>query len=230
MANRANHYEAAFEAYIRSIRVPCVAIDEATRAVFGQDGLKNPDFLLYPKKGPNLVVEDKGKQGKDASGRRPWENWVTIDYLDGLARWQGMFGPGFRAILAFAYAEPPPPFPLPPGDGSFHFRGRPYRFWAVGLDDYVEHLRSRGPAWKAVAMARAAFRHRASPSRSSIVTQFSQGRRPEASFPCFPLTSTTRFGPFLGYRRKSGFFTPPSPEIARLASSTATHGTLSDRM
>jgi hypothetical protein len=163
MADRSNHYEAAFEAYIRSIRVPCVAVDEAKRALTDADGVKNPDFLLYPRCGPNLVVEVKGKQGKNARGRRPWENWVTTDDLDGLARWQEMFGPGFRSILAFVYAEPPPPFPLPPGDGSFEFRGRLYRFWAVGLDDYITHLRSRGPAWKAVAMARAAFRRRVRP-------------------------------------------------------------------
>ena len=33
MAQRSNHYEAAFEGFIRSIRVPCVAIDEAKRAI-----------------------------------------------------------------------------------------------------------------------------------------------------------------------------------------------------
>src|SRR5947209_6327968 len=163
MANRANHYEAAFEAYVRSLRVPCVAVDEAKRALFEEDGLKNPDFLLYPRGGPNLVVEVKGKKGKDARGRRPWENWVTTDDLDGLTRWQEMFGPGFRSILAFVYAELPRPFPLPSEDGAFAFRGLDYRFWAVELDDYIAHLRSRGPAWKAVAMARAAFRRRVRP-------------------------------------------------------------------
>ena len=101
MANRSNHYEAAFEAHIRALRVPCVAVDEAKRAISGSEGVKNPDFLLYPRFGPNLVVEVKGKQGKDARGRRPWENWVTTDDLDGLARWQELFGPGFRALLAF---------------------------------------------------------------------------------------------------------------------------------
>jgi hypothetical protein len=165
MANRRNHYEAAFEAFIRAQRVPCVAVDEAKRAFFGEDGLKNPDFILYPRQGLNLVVEVKGKKGKDHRGRRPWENWVTTDDLDGLARWQEMFGPGFRAILAFVYAEPLPDFPLPPGDGAFQFRGLAYRFWAVELDDYVQHLRSRGPAWKAVAMARAEFRRRVRPLR-----------------------------------------------------------------
>ncbi len=179
MANRANHYEAAFEAYVRSLRVPCVAVDEAKRALFGEEGVKNPDFLLYPRWSPNLVVEVKGKRGKDARGRRPWENWVTTDDLDGLARWQETFGPGFRAILAFVYAEPSQPFPLPKENGAFAFRGLEYRFWAVGLDDYIANLRSRGPAWKAVAMARAAFRRRVRPLREWLPMTVESPRRPK---------------------------------------------------
>lgn len=178
MANRRNHYESAFEAFIRSRKVPCVAVDEAKRALFGEEGMKNPDFLLYPQGGLNLVVEVKGKKGKDARGRRPWENWVTTDDLVSLERWQCMFGPGFRAILAFAYAEPPPAFPLPPGDGAFPFRGRLYRFWAVALDDYLAHLCSRGPAWKAVAMARAAFRRRVRPLDEWIPPKATATKRP----------------------------------------------------
>lgn len=178
MANRSNHYEAAFEAYIRSLRVPCVAVDEAKRALFGDEGVKNPDFLLYPRCGLNLVVEVKGKRSKNAQGRRDWENWVTTDDLDGLTRWEAMFGPGFRAILAFAYAEPLPPFPLPKDDGAFEFRLKAYRFWGVGLDDYVAHLRSRGPAWKAVAMARAAFRRRVRPLREWLPMTLESPKRP----------------------------------------------------
>jgi hypothetical protein len=163
LAQRSNHYEAAFEAFIRSNKVPCVAIDEAKRAICGDSPLKNPDFLLYPRFGSNLVVEVKGKRARDHRGRRDWENWVTTDDLDGLCRWQAMFGPGFRAILAFVYAEPIQPFPLPGANGAYEFRGLEYRFWALGLDDYIAHLRSRGPAWKAVAMARRAFRRRVRP-------------------------------------------------------------------
>jgi hypothetical protein len=178
MANRSNHYEAAFEAYVRSLRVPCVAVDEAKRAILGEDGLKNPDFLLYPRFATNLVVEVKGKRGKNALGRRAWENWVTTDDLDGLVRWQAMFGPGFRAILAFVYAEPPQAFPLPGGEGAFAFRRLDYRFWAVGLDEYLAHLRSRGPAWKAVAMARAAFRRRVRPLAEWVPMTPAAPRRP----------------------------------------------------
>ncbi|MFO0906960.1 MAG: HYExAFE family protein [Isosphaeraceae bacterium] len=178
MAIRSNHYEAAFEAYIRSLRVPCVAIDEAKRALFEHGGVKNPDFLLYPRYGPNLVVEVKGKRGRDARGRRPWENWVTTDDLDGLARWQELFGPGFRATIAFVYAEQSLPFPLPRSNGAFEFRGLEYRFWAVALDDYVQHLRSRGPAWKAVAMARAEFRSRVRPLIEWLPMTLESPRRP----------------------------------------------------
>jgi hypothetical protein len=178
MANRSNHYEAAFEAYVRMLRVPCVAIDEAKRAFFGDDAVKNPDFLLYPRCGLNLVVEVKGKKGKNARGRRPWENWVTTDDLDGLARWQELFGPGFLPLLAFVYAEPLQLFPLPSENGAFEFRCRDYRFWAVGLDDYIAHLRSRGPAWKAVGMARAEFRRRVRPLREWLPMTLESPRRP----------------------------------------------------
>lgn len=178
MAKRSNHYEAAFEAFVRSLRVPCVAIDETRRAIFGEDGLKNPDFLLYPCFGTNLVVEVKGKRGKDGRGLRAWENWVTTDDLEALVRWQAMFGPGFRSVLAFAYAEPIRPFPLPGDNGAFEFRGREYRFWAIGLDDYLAHLRSRGPAWKAVAMARRQFRRRVRPLREWLPMAQESRRRP----------------------------------------------------
>ena len=164
MARRWNLYEAAFEANIRSLNVPCVAIDEWRRPVSVEGSLKNPDFLVYPRMGKNLVVEVKGKLAKDASGKRPWENWVTTDDLAGLERWQQMFGPGFVAALVFVYAEESQDYPLPESsDTGFPFRGLVYRFWAVALDDYVTHLRSRGMAWKAVAMAREAFRSRVRP-------------------------------------------------------------------
>ena len=120
----------------------------------------------------------EGEAGEGRPGRRPWENWVTTDDLDGLDRWQSTFGPGFRAILVFAYAESLAEFGLPRGDGSYVFRDLSYRFWAVGLDDYVANLRSRGPSWKAVAMARAAFRRRVRPLDEWLPMTTQAPRRP----------------------------------------------------
>jgi hypothetical protein len=204
MANRSNHYEAAFEAYVRSIRVPCVAIDEAKRALFGEEAVKNPDFLLYPRFSQNLVVEVKGKRGKNARGRRDWENWVTTDDLDGLVRWQAMFGPGFRAVLVFVYAESIQAYPLPRANGAYEFRGLEYRFWAVGLDDYIAHLRSRGPAWKAVAMARRAFRRRVRPLQEWLPISDDSSRRPvpvKERERCLPYSLVARAGsPFCSWR------------------------------
>ncbi len=166
---------------MRSLKVPCVAIDEAKRAIFGDGDVKNPDFLLYPRWGPNLVVEVKGKRGRDARGRRPWENWVTTDDVEGLTHWQTIFGPGFRSILAFAYAEIPMPFPLPEGQQcAFAFRGRDYWFWGVGLEDYMAHLRSHGPAWRGVAMARTEFRRRVRPLREWLPMTIESPKRPKA--------------------------------------------------
>jgi hypothetical protein len=184
MAKRSNHYEAAFEEYVRGMAVPCVAVDETRRPISDEGTLKNPDFLVYPRQAKNLVVEVKGKLGKDASGRRPWENWVTTDDLDALHRWQGMFGPGFVAALVFVYAECVPTHPLPPeSDSGFAFRGLVYRFWAVSLDDYVADLRSRGMAWKAVSMAREAFRARVRPLTEWLPTAESTASRPTGITP-----------------------------------------------
>lgn len=184
MARRSNHYEAAFEAYVRRLTIPCVAVDEARRPLSDEGSIKNPDFLIYPRQARNLVVEVKGKWGKNASGRRPWENWVTTDDLDALDRWQTMFGPGFVAALVFVYAEEAPDHPLPPmSDSGFEFRGFVYRFWAVALDDYVRHLRSRGMAWKAVSMARDAFRSRVRPLTDWLPTTETALPRPTGVAP-----------------------------------------------
>jgi len=96
MAQRRHHYEQAFELYLRTFRIPYVAVDEARKALLpensafrvrqgGPDGtgeshessLKSFDFVIYgeassglvghDRQGSNLLVEVKGRR----IGRRP---------------------------------------------------------------------------------------------------------------------------------------------------------------
>lgn len=77
MAQRRHHYELAFEQYLRTRRIPYVAVDEARKALLpedaptrlalpGADGtagtsLKSFDFVIYGA-GSNLLVEVKGRR------------------------------------------------------------------------------------------------------------------------------------------------------------------------
>src|SRR5213082_2999144 len=65
MADRNVHYEAAFEAFRREKGIPCVAVDEAKRALFANAKLKSFDFVVYSKNGPNLLIDVKGRQHRD---------------------------------------------------------------------------------------------------------------------------------------------------------------------
>src|SRR5262245_33635932 len=64
MAQRRFHYEQAFEHYLRSNRVPYVAVDEAKKALApagrGPSSLKSFDFVVYaPQR--NLLIDVKGR-------------------------------------------------------------------------------------------------------------------------------------------------------------------------
>lgn len=53
MADRLNHYEAAFEAYIRHHAIPCIATRENSRSFPGvadEKSLKTLDFIIFGKK------------------------------------------------------------------------------------------------------------------------------------------------------------------------------------
>lgn len=69
MARRENHYEAAFEAYLRAQRLPYVAVDETRRALLGDGSLKSLDFIVSPAgAGDGWLIDVKGRQFP--SGRR----------------------------------------------------------------------------------------------------------------------------------------------------------------
>jgi hypothetical protein len=63
MANRDNHYEAAFEEYLRGRGVPYVAVDEAKRSVLSDGGsIKSLDFIVSAPCQVTWLVDVKGRR------------------------------------------------------------------------------------------------------------------------------------------------------------------------
>src|SRR5262245_38708570 len=137
--DRANHYEAAFEAYLQWHRLGYVAIDETRRTVLDDATVKSLDFMLFGPEGARLVVDVKGRRypgGRGRRLRRVWECWATFDDIDGLERWAGRMGAGYQALLVFSYHLLP--FVQVPDhvEDLWVFRGRRYLIRAVPVDEY----------------------------------------------------------------------------------------------
>ena len=130
MANRDNHYEAAFEAWLRERRVPYVAVDEARRSRFPGGSTKNVDFIVSPSHGFSWLVDVKGRRFPAGQGKQYWKNWSTRDDLVSLDRWERWFGERFGGLLVFAYNVIGNRSPLP-AEQLFEFRERLYGF--VGI-------------------------------------------------------------------------------------------------
>lgn len=180
MTIRANHYDAAFEEFLRQGRVPYVAVNEARRSVLEDVSLKSLDFVVHsPSLGP-LLVDVKGRRFPSAgeSASRKWENWVTADDLTSMARWEDVFGQGYRALLVFAYLLPATS-PVANAANTelpemLTFRGRSYAFFGVWAADYQQAMKQRSPKWETVWLPSQSFRDLRFPlaelARSATVT------------------------------------------------------------
>ncbi|MEM6798730.1 MAG: HYExAFE family protein [Planctomycetota bacterium] len=164
MANRRNHYEAAFEAYLRQERIAYVAVNEQRRALVGDGSLKSLDFIVSPDGGgTRWLVDVKGRKFPSGQKQRQyWRNWSTRDDLASLSRWQEEFGPPFEAVLVFAYELTAGRSPTPP-EQVFYFRDKPYAFVGVRLRDYAALAKTLSPRWGTVAIPASQFRARAEP-------------------------------------------------------------------
>jgi hypothetical protein len=159
--NRDNHYEAAFEAFLRDRGIGFLAVDEAKRTTLGPVDVKNADFIVVGPDDARLVVDVKGRKfpgGTADEPRKVWQNWSTRDDVDGLLRWAAYLGPGYRGVLAFVY-QIVPPFELP-GDTPdlFTFRNSAYLVRAVPAIEYLVHMRKRSEKWGTVHLPTAKFR------------------------------------------------------------------------
>lgn len=163
MARRHNHYEAAFEDYVRSRGWPYIPVDEQKKAIFAGARIKSFDFLVYRPDQKAWLVDVKGRKFpyEVNGGKRYWENWVTRDDLDGLTQWEKVFGEQFEPGLVFVYWLTGPADREP--DGDIHmFRGTYYAFVWVRVADYLTHARQRSPKWDTVSVPTRTFRRIAS--------------------------------------------------------------------
>lgn len=156
---RRHHYDAAFEEYLRSRRVPYVAVDEARKALVPgteECSLKSFDFVIYGQ-ATNLLVEIKGRLYDGKPGRAPrLESWATEEDIRSLREWECLFGSGFRAALVFLYCCPHQP-PAPLFEELFEFRGLWYILRLVLVDEYARVMRPRSPRWRTVHLPAAQF-------------------------------------------------------------------------
>ncbi len=75
MAHRDNHYEAAFEEYLRNRGVPYVAVDEAKRSVLSNGAsIKSLDFIVSAA--VRWLVDVKGR--KFPSGDIQKQYWKNL--------------------------------------------------------------------------------------------------------------------------------------------------------
>ena len=168
MAQRHIHYEAAFEDFLRSRGWPYIPVDEQKKAIFAGARVKSFDFIVYPAGKKAWLVDVKGRkfpyEGK--GGKRYWENWVTRDDLEGLRRWEKVFGDGFEPGLVFAYWLTGPAGRDP--TSQIHvFRNECYSFLWISVLDYAAHARQRSPKWDTVTVPAAAFRRLVRPLHES---------------------------------------------------------------
>jgi hypothetical protein len=159
MGQRHNHYEAAFEEWVREARIPYVMVDEKRRALADGGSMKSLDFILSRPGRENLLVDVKGRKypGSHRSDGGKWTNWAHQEDLHCMLEWEQLFGSGFRALLVFAY-EVLHPEKYPELEPYFAFRNRYYSFFGVWADDYRARDRLISPSWETVGLTADEYR------------------------------------------------------------------------
>jgi len=154
-----NHYERAFENWLIDNRIEYESVDEHKRTSFGHSDIKSFDFLLYPPERPIVIAEVKGRKFKGTSLAKlaGFECWVTIGDIEGLTRWQRVFGQDRQAIFVFAYKTENIDVDFD-GRDYFDFDSHRYLFFCVKLDDYRKYMKRRSPKWQTVTLPAEKFR------------------------------------------------------------------------
>jgi hypothetical protein len=155
-----NHYELAFEAYLRGRGAATLPIVEMRRSYLDEDSVKSPDFVVVGQNESRLVVDVKGRKfgGTVECPRRIWQNWCLRDDVTSLESWTDHMGGGFRGVLAFVYLLAPDVAIAPFTPDLYVFRGERYLVRGVDVGEYRAAMRTRSPRWETVHLSTAAFR------------------------------------------------------------------------
>jgi hypothetical protein len=166
--DRSNHYEAAFEAYLRDARLPYVAVDESRRTTLDDEPVKSLDFIVYGLGASRLLIDVKGRKFPSGKPQKPslsWQNWSTLADVDGLERWEQRFGADYQGLLVFIYYILPTVDLVPGTPDLWHWRGRRYLVRAVPVVDYKKEMRVRSRKWGTVHLPGSVFRQCVRPFR-----------------------------------------------------------------
>ncbi len=187
--NRDNHYEAAFEAFLRDRGAAVVPVDEAKRNQLDDENTKSPDFLVVGPGDVRLVADVKGRRfpgGTAAKPRMVWQNWCDQEDIDALDRWAARLGTGFRGVLAFVYhVLPRVALPADTPD-LFTHRDRVYLARGVSAADYRAAMAPRSTRWGTVHLPAAAFREAVRPFSHFLTPATVEWKAARADAPARP--------------------------------------------
>jgi hypothetical protein len=169
LAKLENPYEAAFAAWLRSLTIPAIAIDEHQRQLLGTATVKNLDFIVTTRvpetaQGTTWLIDVKGRRFPSGRQRHYWKNWTTREDLRGLAGWEQQFGPGSSGLIVFAYLVLNERSPLP-SEELFCFQDQYYAFLAIRWFEYASAARVISPKWETLAVPTRRFRELVRPAR-----------------------------------------------------------------
>jgi len=149
------HYERAFEEWLRRGRIPYVPVDQVRRSTDREGPIKSFDFLVHAGD-RHYIVDVKGKCFPQVSRGREvyWENWIHFSDLEGLLAWEGHFGVGYTGLLVYCYW-----LQVPAGEGgsgvpaparTITTGARDYLITAIPAQLFAENCRRRSTRWQAV--------------------------------------------------------------------------------
>jgi len=154
-----NHYAKAFESWLKDNFVRYIPVNQQCRVAFSQNKIKNFDFVFYPPGRSAYLAEVKGRKfvGKSFAGLSNMQNWVTADDIEGLVRWEQVFGDGQKSVLVFVYCLEKIDVESD-GREIYEFCDKRYTFFVVDVEDYRKSMKPRSLKWDTVYMPADDFR------------------------------------------------------------------------